>query len=171
LAIPTGAKPQALPAPEYATLYFAIQELEIIPLFPEIKYYTRYIDDGLCIWDSLDDQVDNDNNRLQEFKTLMNNFGTDHAFFTTHPEHKPLQWTFEDCCTEAVFLDLRISLNQGLIATNLYEKELNLYLYTPATSCHPASILKNIIFGAVHCAKVLNSSQANILPCIKNTFL
>jgi len=101
----------------------------------------------------------------------MNNFGTDHAFFTTHPEHKPLQWTFEDCCTEAVFLDLRISPNQGIIATNLYEKELNLYLYIPATSCHPASILKSIIFGAVHCVKVLNSSQANILPCIKNTFL
>jgi len=78
------------PAPEYATLYFAIRELEIIPVFPEINYYTRYIDDGLCIWDPLDDQVNNNNNQLQEFKNLMNNFGTDHAFFTTHPEHKPL---------------------------------------------------------------------------------
>jgi hypothetical protein len=159
------------PAPEYATLYFAIRELEIIPLFPEILYYTRYIDDGLSIWqDSQDSQESSPSERLLQFKNCMNTFGSDHSFFTENPEHKPLQWTFEDPSIEAVFLDLRVTTQEGNIKTQLYEKELNLYLYIPATSCHPPSILKSIIFGAVHRAKVLNSSAENIMPCIVKTF-
>jgi len=95
------------PAPEYATLYFAIRELEIIPLFPEILYYTRYIDDGFSVWQ--DSKDSNPSERLLQFKNHMNTFGTDHPFFMEHTEHQPLQWTFEDPCSDAVFLDLRVT--------------------------------------------------------------
>jgi len=108
--------------------------------------------------------------RPNAFYNLLNTFGSDHPFFMEHPKHQPLQWTFEDPCSDAVFLDLRDTVQEGVIKTQLYEKELNLYLYIPATSCHPPSILKIIIFGAVHRAKVLNSSTSNILPCILKTF-
>jgi len=38
------------PAPNYATLYFTIWEIQLIPRYPEIDFYHRFIDDGGGIW-------------------------------------------------------------------------------------------------------------------------
>ena len=38
------------PAPTWATIYFCLWELVIIPELDEIKFYKRYIDDGFATW-------------------------------------------------------------------------------------------------------------------------
>mmetsp|Transcript_18774 Transcript_18774/g.23034 ORF Transcript_18774/g.23034 Transcript_18774/m.23034 type:complete len:128 (-) Transcript_18774:319-702(-) len=91
------------PAPEYATLYFLIFELEIIPAFEEITYYKRYIDDGFGIWKPILPQAD-DIRRRKLFQDNINTFGTDHPFFIRHPSIKPLRWTFEEFGKKAISL-------------------------------------------------------------------
>ena len=80
------------PACCWATLYFAISELEIIPKFPELNLtlYQRYIDDGLAILTPHHPHVV-DNVRFQRFQDSLNNFGRDRTFFHDNTCHKPLQ--------------------------------------------------------------------------------
>ena len=68
------------PAPDYATLYFALWEIEIIRKYDELKYYSRYIDDGLGIWSQLLPKA-MDEQRWNEFQKEINSFGKDHTFF------------------------------------------------------------------------------------------
>ena len=45
-----GAAMVTPPAPTWATIYFCIWELIIIPKFPELIFYKQYIDDGVAAW-------------------------------------------------------------------------------------------------------------------------
>ena len=158
------------PVPDYATLYFAIHEIQVIPRYPESEdSYGRYIDDRMGIWNT--SLTANDDERWQQFQEEIGSFGADHSFFASNPCYTPLQWTFEPRATSAIFLDLNITLNkEGCIATTMYEKKLNLYLYIPSHSCHSPGIVKGLIFGAVHRAKSLCTNPAHRMPFIRKTY-
>jgi hypothetical protein len=132
----TGTAMGTPPAPMYATLYFAIHEGNFIPLFPQLTFYRRYIDDGFGIWV---DQEGLDNSMMWEnFKTTFDQFGK-------------LRWTFSQRQASIEFLDTVITIgSDGLIETDLYAKALNLYLYLPPLSAHPPGVLKGLIFGMFH---------------------
>ena len=124
------------PAPTYSTVYFGIHEAEIIPKCPQLDFYGRYIDNGFGIWKILL-QGDENIERKKEFMKEINEFGANNKFFRDNPHFKPLTWEFSEFGNEQIFLDLRIKLKGKKIETSIYEKDLNLHLYLPPTSCHP----------------------------------
>ena len=157
------------PAPTWATIYFCIWEITIIPEFEELKYYKRYIDDGFGCWNPIPGR--DNTRRLDEFHQRMNSFGADHEFFTaTDQQLAPLQWTFSDPSPSAVFLDLNISIANGIISTTIFEKDLNLHLYIPSHSCHSKGVLKGLIYGMTHRAKHLNTNESDCIPFLVRCF-
>ncbi|MCP4748688.1 MAG: hypothetical protein GY874_21520 [Desulfobacteraceae bacterium] len=159
------------PAPNYATIYFCIWEMIIIPRFPELAYYRRYIDDGFGIWTPLEGSNRlNDDARFNELKSLMDGFGSTHSFFL-NSSHTPLQWEFSERSKSAIFLDLSLSIDQfGAIKSTIYEKDLNLYLYIVPHSCHSAGSIKGTIWGMVHRAKALCTDTDDYEPFLRKCF-
>lgn len=132
-------------APMYATVVFAIREIEIIPRFqPQLIEYGRYIDDGFGIWQPLPtDSPATDSARWTEFQAAINSTG---AFPLTA---RRLIWDFSPRSPSVTYLDLTINLHCGRLSTCLYEKALNLYLYLPPHSCHPPGVVKSLIVGRI----------------------
>ena len=127
------------PAPTYATLYFAIHEIQTIPMFPQISFYRRYIDDCFIIWVPTSTSNIEDNKTHNSFLNSMNTFGI-------------LKWNAEPRQLSTTFLDLTISINKHTrsIDTTLFEKSLNPYLYIPQHSAHPPGVLRGLIAGMIH---------------------
>ena len=157
------------PAPTWATIYFCIWEIVIIPEFPELVYYRRYIDDGFGAW--VPNPLVDNTARLALFCRRMQSFGLAHEFFLTNPTLHPLQWTFSELAPTAVFLDLFISIDSnGCISTKIYEKDLNLYLYIPPHSCHSKGVIKGVIFGMVHRARTLCTHATDRISFLSNCY-
>ena len=121
------------PAPDYATLYFAIFELSLIAKFPEITYYRRYIDDGLGCWNhSHNLSLIEDTARFELFKSEVNSFGVNHPFFSDDNPLRPLRWTFSERTKNAIFLDLEIFIQNRSITTKIYKKAQSIFVFTSA---------------------------------------
>jgi hypothetical protein len=79
-----------------------------------------------------------DNERWASFQQKLNTFGR-------------LRLEFSQCTKIINYLDMTITItSQGSIITKLYEKPENMHLYLPATSSHPPSVVKGLIFGKVY---------------------
>lgn len=150
------------PAPMYATLYFAIHEMNTIPQFQDnLLEYGRYIDDGFGIWTpSPDASPTSDFERWTEFQTAINSYHP--------PTEAGLVWDFSDRAETATFLDLTIDIEDHAISTCLYEKALNLYLYLPPHSCHPPGVVKGLIYGRILQIHRLTSKTINQRRQIKS---
>ena len=132
------------PSCAYATLYFAVHEQKLLKYFPELSFYKRFIDDIIGIWIP---KSTNDDARWLLFQKEINCFGL-------------LKWEFSKRATKINFLDLTLQLHiHGKITTKIFEKAENLYLYLPATSCHPFNNLKGLIHGMVYRTIRLTSSK------------
>ena len=61
-----------------------------------------------------------------------------------------LTWEFSEQQTTADYLDVTILIHKGNIKFNLFQKQLNLYLYIPPLSAHPPGVLTSMLMGNCH---------------------
>jgi hypothetical protein len=132
----SGAAMGTPPAPPYATLFYAIFEDTILEEFSaNLFYYRRFIDDILGIWIPSQSPAE-DTLAWNRFKARLSDF---HG----------LIWETEDRSPSTIFMDLTITIHDSRIATSLYSKPLNLYLYLPPQSSHPPGVLSGLISGMI----------------------
>ena len=93
--------------------------------------WKRYIDDVLVIWTGSDTE-------FEEFFNFLNYFHTTIKF--DEPQHNS-----EDNSCE--FLDLKISIKDGKIATDLYRKDTAKPRALLPSSAHPGHITSNIVYS------------------------
>jgi hypothetical protein len=119
----------------WATLYYAYHEVHtLIPKHgASLFYFKRFIDDILGVW------IGNTTNEWKEFKDDVNDFGV-------------LTWDIEDqlLSTSVDFLDLTLTIEGNKIVSKTFQKAMNLYLYLPSASAHPAGCIKGTIYGLIN---------------------
>jgi hypothetical protein len=132
----TGTAMGTPPGCVYATLYFGIWELEIVPYYSaNLPFYRRYIDDVFGIWLHDPDPIV-DQQKWMAFQSSMNSYGK-------------LEWEFSERTNRTHFLDLDLQFTPAGIKTKLFEKTMNLYLYLPPHSAHPPGVLRGLIIGMI----------------------
>lgn len=150
-----GTAMGAPPAPMYATLYFYICELGLIPDFPQIKFYRRYIDDAFGIWEPDTDRLADDEFHWKMFQSRFNATSS-------------LIWDFTPRVRSLDFLDITVSiLPSGRIHTKLFAKAMNLYLYLPSHTCHAPSVLRSFICSMIQRIYRLCSDPADRISALK----
>jgi hypothetical protein len=115
----------------YATIYFAIHEIETLtPNFGQNLFFIkRYIDDLIGIWIARNPSI-----TWEGFSTSLNSFGL-------------LRWDIDEPSSSIDYLDLTITIKDRRIITQTYQKEMNLYQYLPPHSSHPPSTLRGMIYS------------------------
>ena len=81
-----------------------------------------------------------------------------------------LRWDFSALSKTAIFLDVRVSLSDNELKTNIYEKALNLYLYIPPASMHSPYVLRSIIYGHVYRLNYLCTDAADRISSLKDLY-
>jgi len=124
------------PAPPWATVFFGIHEIDIVPRWSlQIMFYKRFIDDVFAVWLCHPDP--DENSRLfLAFQTDMNAW---HG----------LEWEFTPLASSCNFMDLKVEIAGDKIKTSVYEKPMNLYLYIPPHSAHAKGISTGLVLGHV----------------------
>jgi len=102
---------------------------------PHVHFTQATSNDVFGIWTPTDHATAAD--EWTQFKSSFDTFGL-------------LCWDFSSHSQSVVFLDLLISLpDDGIITTDLFDKNLNLHLYLPPASMHPPSTIKGLVIGAL----------------------
>lgn len=143
------------PAPPIATIFYALREKYVFNKWAHcILFNRRFIDDGIAFWiHQL--PFERDEQCWSQFKADINNY-------------YGLEWTFTPRAKSVDFMDMKIYIENNGIVTDLFEKELALYLYIPPHSAHPPSGLKGLVIGQVIRIFSLCSRIEDIQRHIKN---
>ena len=105
--------------------------------------YYRYIDDIFGVWEYTLQE-------LQKFSQLANSI------------HPKIALTLRSDDERINFLDVNITLSSdNSIATQLFEKETNAYMYVHDKSNHPKATKENIAYGLALRSKRICSNEAD----------
>eukprot|EP00956_Cyclotella_meneghiniana_P035166 scaffold112213_cov44-Cyclotella_meneghiniana.AAC.7 len=117
----------------WATLYYAYHEVHtIIPKYGHcLLYFKRFMDNIFGIWTGTAQE-------WSDFCNDIDNFGQ-------------LKWDVKDqkLSSSVDFLDLTLTIEGSRIISKTFQKKMNLYLYIPPASAHPAGCIKGTIFGLI----------------------
>ena len=150
-------------APTYANLFMGKLEKLLLENCPEnlkgfLHTWKRFIDDILVIWTGSDAE-------FLEFFNFLNSFHPTIKF--DEPQHS----TEDNSCE---FLDLKISIENGKIATDLYRKETAKPRALLPSSAHPGHITSNIVYSmAFRLIRICSTEERfeNRLKELKENFL
>jgi len=151
----TGVAMGINPAPPIATIFFALREDFVFNKWKQcILFNRRFIDDGIGFWIH---QVpfERDEQCWSQLQADINNY-------------YGLEWTFTPRAKSVDFMDMKIYIENNGIVTDLFEKELALYLYIPPHSAHSPSNLKGLVMGQLIRIFSLCSRIEDVQRHIKN---
>jgi hypothetical protein len=134
----------------YATIYFAIHEIETLtPNFGQNLFFIkRYIDDLIGIWIARDPSI-----TLEGFSASLNSF-------------RLLRWDIDEPSSSIDYLDLTITIKDRRIITRTYQKEMNLYQYLPPHSSHPPSTLRGMIYSLMRTYYKQNTHKQDYISTV-----
>lgn len=146
IGIPMGASFSPTAANIFMSVFFRsfFQVNNFTPLL-----FKRYIDDVFMIW--------HDTQSLSSFVTKLNKF------------HPNIKFTVVESKSCVNFLDLKISVDDGTLKIQTFEKPNNLHQYLHYSSFHHKATHQSIIIG--ECVRYIRSnSEESTYLLIRNTF-
>ena len=116
-------------APSFASLFLAKFEHDALTNAPYLPHtWLRFLDDIFVIWTEGSD-------KLKVFVHYLSNL------------HPTIKFTCSHSLTNIPFLDVMVSLKDGLIQTDLYTKPTDKHQYLLISSCHPTHIKCSIPYS------------------------
>jgi hypothetical protein len=131
-------------APVVSNLYCAFFEKALLQRYSKITFYRRYIDDIFLIFKGTE----------ADLRNLFNTF-----------EIKGLKITWESSNTSMHFLDVLVFKQKNSIATTVYRKWLNKYMYIPWSSAHPISVKKAFVKAERTRLRTICSNDQDFYDC------
>ena len=131
-------------APSVANLFMACLEENMLgnsPVPVERRFWKRFIDDIFLLWTGTAEE-------LEQFLTYIN---------TVHPTIKFTSNVSEESVS---FLDISVSLRNGVLHTDLHTKSTDSHAYLRRDSCHPAHVKKNLPYSQFLRLRRLCSDEA-----------
>ena len=149
-------------SPTFVDIFMAALEKKFMAslatrLREKIKFYKRYLDDILLIWDGSQTE-------FEEFFKLLNGFHRN-LNFTCVPDFKNKTTTF---------LDVNVKIAGGCLTTDLYVKPTSANQYLSPLSIHPGHICTNIPYSLAFRIKRICSEESDFekqLDKLKTTLL
>ena len=92
------------------------------------KVWRRFIDDIMLLWFAGEE-------KLKDFLDWLNT------------QHQSIKFTANYGTTDVPFLDVKLSLHNGSISTDLHVKPTDAHMYVPFTSCHPRHCVRAIPYS------------------------
>ena len=143
-------------APPYANIFMSKIDILLSELAKNmtqdgsdpIRLFKRFLDDIFMIWKG----------SFEELQNFLNNINSLHPTIKFTAEFtSPFKCDIEgphDCfCHQTKFipfLDTKVSIENGLLKTDLYKKPTDRCQYLLPSSCHPSHISKNIPYNLCH---------------------
>ena len=131
-------------APSMACLFMGVLESQLLSSSPRAPLmWTRYIDDIFFIWTHGPEELD-------RFLEMSNNF------------HPSIKFTSESSTKEVPFLDVMVSISDGVLHTDLYSKPTDSHQFLHWTSCHPKHTKRSLPYGLAFRLNRICSTPENL---------